>query len=333
MHLADRLTLPDAYRARPYRGPADHPAMAAVLTEYRLATGSPEMVTTSQMDQVYAHLEDCDPELDIAVIEHDDDVVAYTRPTYAELVDETMQLVVFAPTRPDHLAEALFHGIAEAAETHLMKWVVAGRPAKFGSFAHHPGPEQRPTGEAAWLEQRGYVATEWSASLRRPDLDDIPDLPIPDGIEVRPATPDQLREIMVAHCECFRGEWGFCEPTESDYSAVIDDPYRDETLWQVAWDGDVVVSQVKPFINHDENAARGYLRGYAEYISTHHDYRNRGIAGALLARALSALADRGMTEAVLGVDTNNPGGAFQLYTKLGFQLESYEVFYTRPVMA
>ena len=29
-----------------------------------------------------------------------------------------------------------------------------------------------------------------------------------------------------------------------------------------------------------------------------------------------------MTEAALGVDTNNPGGAFQLYTGLGFELRS-----------
>jgi mycothiol synthase len=90
-----------------------------------------------------------------------------------------------------------------------------------------------------------------------------------------------------------------------------------------------VDGQVKPFINPDENAERGYLRGYTEYISTHVDWRNRGIAGTLLAWSLQELKDRGMTEAALGVDTNNPGGAFQLYTSLGFELRSYEVVYTR----
>jgi len=38
-----------------------------------------------------------------------------------------------------------------------------------------------------------------------------------------------------------------------------------------------------------------------------------------------------MTEAALGVDTNNPGGAFQLYTSLGFELVAYEVVYTKPI--
>jgi ribosomal protein S18 acetylase RimI-like enzyme len=47
--------------------------------------------------------------------------------------------------------------------------------------------------------------------------------------------------------------------------------------------------------------------------------------------ALREVRDRGMTEAALSVDTNNPGGAFQLYTSLGFELRSYEAVYYRPV--
>ena len=90
----------------------------------------------------------------------------------------------------------------------------------------------------------------------------------------------------------------------------------------MSWLGDTVVRQVKPFINTEENAARGYQRGYSEYISTHRDWRTRGIAGALLAMSLRELRKRGMTEAALGVDTNNPGGAFHLYTSLGFELRS-----------
>lgn len=329
MHLAERLSLPEGYAARPYAGAADHAAMAALLTEYRLVTGDPEMVNAEQMDQAYAHLTDCDPERDIALVEHDGALAAYCRPTHQDL-DTTTDLIVFVPTLPSHFGADLFHGLADGCETHLRKWI-GERPARYRGYADHPGPGVTPTdGEAAWLEARGYEPTEWSASLRRPTLDDIPDLPLPDGIEVRPVQPEQMREIVAAHHECFRGEWDFTEITEREFAHIIDDPNRDETLWQVAWDGDTVVGQVKPFVNPEENEARGYLRGYTEYISTHHDYRNRGIAGALLARALVAIRDRGMTEAVLGVDTNNPGGAFQLYTKLGFELQTYEAVYTKP---
>ncbi len=38
-----------------------------------------------------------------------------------------------------------------------------------------------------------------------------------------------------------------------------------------------------------------------------------------------------MTEAALGADTESPGGAFELYTKMGFELRSYEAAYAKPV--
>jgi len=141
--------------------------------------------------------------------------------------------------------------------------------------------------------------------------------------------PSGVHRSCAPHSTTFQS-WSF---PKGVYAWLIDDPRRDESLWQVAWAGDTIVGQVKPYIDEDENTEHGHLRGYAEYISTHREWRNQGIAGALLARSLQVLKDRGMTEAMLGVDTNNPGGAFQLYTKLGFELESYEAVYTKPLPA
>lgn len=328
MHLADRLELPEGYAARPHRGRDDHAPMASVLTEARRAKGDPMLITPEQIEAAYHAIDDCDRDLDIAMIEFEDQVVAYSRPRFHELTDTT-DLVVFAPARPDHAA-ALFDPCMGAQEAHLRKWIHDDKPARYRGFAGHPGPDQEPTGDAARFEARGYVPVEWMATLRRPHLDDIPNHELPAGIEVRPVDADDVRQILEAHHEAFRGEWDFAELTESSFDYILNDPLCDTSLWQVAWDGDQVVSQVKPFINPTENEARGYARGYTEYISTHHDYRNRGLARALLARALVAIRDRGMTEAVLGVDTNNPGGAFQLYLGLGFELESYEAIYSRP---
>jgi ribosomal protein S18 acetylase RimI-like enzyme len=46
---------------------------------------------------------------------------------------------------------------------------------------------------------------------------------------------------------------------------------------------------------------------------------------------LRELKQRGMTEAALGADTENPGGAFQLYTRMGFELRAYEAAYAKPI--
>lgn len=323
------MLLQPQYEARPYRGRTDHPAMAKVLAGYREHTGNPELPTAAQLDVGYANLVDCDPDTDVAIIENAGEVVAYVRVSWEDLESGVRDCVVFAPTHPDYLSQPLFAAVVAAQEAHMHTWAVASPSARFRTEALHPGPGRPPVGEAEWLEALGYEATQWGAALVRPTLDDIPDRSLPDGVEVRPVTEEQIRPILEAHIEAFRGEWAFREPTEADYIELIEHPHRDETLWKIAWVGDTVVGQVKSYINKDENAERGYLRGYTEYISTHREWRNRGIAGALLAMSLHELKGRGMTEAALGVDTNNPGGAFQLYTGLGFELRTYVAVYTK----
>ncbi len=330
-HVADRMDLPAGYSARPYRGKADHPAFAEILGSYREHHNDPAQPTAEQFDVNYANLHDCDPDLDVFVVDDEQgNAVAYGRIGFADLDNGRRDCVVFAPMLPAHIDEALFSAMVSALEVHLGRLIEEADDPHFRAYAFHPGPNKTSMGEAAWLESLGYVAKEWGASLRRPHLDDIPELSLPDGVEIRPVQPDQMREIVAAYHECYRGEWDFQEIDESAYTWIIDDLRRDETLWQVAWHGDTIVGQVKPFIDHEKNEERGELRGYPEYIATHHDWRNQGVAGALLAESLRVLRDRGMNEAVLGVDTNNPGGAFQLYTKLGFELQSYEAVYFKP---
>jgi ribosomal protein S18 acetylase RimI-like enzyme len=122
-----------------------------------------------------------------------------------------------------------------------------------------------------------------------------------------------------ADVEAFRGHWGFAEPTAANYEEWLDDPIAMMAdLWQIAWDGDEVAGQVRSFINHQENAERGRLRGYTECISVRRPWPRRGLAQALILNSLRILAQHGMTEAAPGVDTENTSGALRLYQRCGF---------------
>ncbi|MBK5331564.1 MAG: GNAT family N-acetyltransferase [Ilumatobacteraceae bacterium] len=325
------MDLPAPYIARPYRGPEDHPAMASILGDYHRYAGSTELPTAEQFDVTYANLTNCDTATDIMLIESGGEPVGYVRTSWEQRDDDSRDYVVFSPTRPAHIHRSLFVALVAAQESHLRPMAAVVANARFRAYAPHPGPGIEPTNESAWLTSLGYEAVRFEASLVRSDLENIPDLPLPDGVEIRAVTPEMLRPIFEAHWENFRGNWDFTEFVEEDFQRFVDDPLRDETMWKIAWAGDTVVGQVKSFINPKENAEMGYLRGYAEYISTHAEWRNKGIAGALLAASLREIKARGMTEAALGVDTSNPGGAFQLYTKLGFELRAYEAAYAKPL--
>jgi ribosomal protein S18 acetylase RimI-like enzyme len=101
-------------------------------------------------------------------------------------------------------------------------------------------------------------------------------------------------------------------------------------MWQVAWDGDQVAGLVINTIYERENEMEGVKVGWLDSVATRRAWRRRGLAGALIARSLAVLRDRGMDVAGLGVDAENPTGALGLYESFGFSKLRSHVFYRKP---
>jgi mycothiol synthase len=173
-----------------------------------------------------------------------------------------------------------------------------------------------------FMEKHGYEVTQHTAHLVRPDLDDIPELPLPDGIVVRPVTEDDLRAVYEAEVAHFRDHWGASEEEQGWWENFRTNPHMDLSLWQVAFDEDDIVGIVRPYIDAEENDRMDRKRGYTEDISTRSDWRGKGVASALIVRALAAQRDRGMEESALAVHEENRHGAYRLYERHGFQLRS-----------
>ena len=306
--------------------------MAAILSAYHRRYSDGEQPTAAQFDSTYANLDHCDPYHDAVLIETDDGTpVGYGRTNWEDTDDGIRSWTAFAVLHPDHVSPELYLAFIRSLEAHVASLPDGERrPDRYLAYAPHPGPGLPADGESAWLESLGYSPIRFGASLVRPDLDDIADARLPDGVEMRPVEPEHLRPVWEAHQEAFRGQWDFHEPTENEFRTFLENPQRDESLWKIAWAGDQVVGQVKTYVLPEENATEGRLRGYTEEISTHADWRGRGIAGALLCASLRLLRDRGFNEAALGADTDNPS-AYGLYQRLGFEVVAFEAVYTKSI--
>ncbi len=169
------------------------------------------------------------------------------------------------------------------------------------------------------FSEAGYVPARYFSLMVRPDLENIPDLPLPPGIEIREVLPDHYQKIYDASMEAFQDHWGFSPEAEEPLEAWLENPDFDPSLWRVAWQGDEVVGMVLSFIDRAENQAYNRKRGYTENISVRRPWRKMGVARALIAASLKAIKERGMEEAALGVDTQNLSGAFRLYEGMGYQ--------------
>ena len=321
--------LPDV-EFRPFAGPSDYAHLARILNAAVRAEGNDRVETEESFAAVYGHLERCDPQRDLLVAEVDGEPVAYCRVFWDEEAGgpHLYRLFWFA----DPASDAMEVGSA------LLAWCEA-RLRELA--ADHDAPEKlfetwindRNEAGTALVRGSGYEPITYSAEMVRPSVDDLPDHPLPDGLEIRPVREEDIRTIWDADVEAFRDHWGFVEPTEESYAAFLAFPHMDTSLWKIAWDDEGVAGQVKSFIDPAQNAEIGRQRGWTEAICTSRRWRRRGVAKALIVESIRELASRGITEVALGVHTENPNGAYDLYAGLGYEVVGSWTTYRKPLLA
>ncbi len=301
---------------RRFRGHADFPGIANVSNAHDAARGRPSVLTVEDLANYYAHLHNSDTATDMLCAEVSGRLVAYSRVMWWDEARETNRIyLTFGLVHPDWRRQGLGGALLAWNETRIRE-IAAGhdtdRRRVIDGFADHPGGR-------ALLEGHGYQEFGRSVEMVREHLREIPDVPLPNGLEVRPVRPEHLRAIWEADAEAFADHPGDRRQTEDDYQAFLGSPHHEPHLWRVAWDGDQVAGQVRSFVNREENTKLGRRRGYTEYISVRRPWRRRGLARALLADSLRALRDDGMDSAGLGVYVQNPRGALRLYESMGFE--------------
>ena len=317
---------------RRVRWPEEAATLNDINNATRLAAGSLAVLTAEGLRAHYDHLEHSDLATDLRIGEVDGHPVAFVRVEWRDehRGDRAFGTAIF---RTPEASDGTFGALLEWALARHRENAAALPPngrrnvvvaATFGEDAE----------AKAVLEERGFASVRFGYEMLRPTLDDIPDLTLPAGVEVRPAKPGHLRAIFEAEVEAFAGHWGAAieDSSEVRWQEFLADPFnRDTDLWQVAWAGDEIAGMVRPFINEVENSRLRVRRGWCENISTRATWRGKGVASALICRALHALSGRGMTEAALGVDAMNETGALRLYETMGFGAVLREIEWRRPL--
>ncbi|HET7030275.1 MAG TPA: GNAT family N-acetyltransferase [Candidatus Limnocylindrales bacterium] len=323
------LVLPPGLVVRHPRRPGDYPEMNRVANRLRQSLGDAFYTTVEQLASYYETPGPrFDTDRDVAIIEAEDRFVGYARTGIETRVDGIRVLEIVPFLDPEADLSLVFPAVLAILEHHARE-LAAADPAP-GTVLETFGGDRAPEREAM-IQAAGYVPIRHGYSMVRPTLDDLPDATLPEGLEIREVRPEHLRAIWDAGTEAFRDMWGWTEPSAADYARFLDEEAADTTLWRVAWDGDAVAGQVRSFINEEENAATGRLRGYTEAISVRRPYRRRGLARALIAASFPLLRARGMTEAALGVDTENVSGALRVYERCGYRPVSRSTTYRKPL--
>lgn len=180
------------------------------------------------------------------------------------------------------------------------------------------------------LTARGFRATRYYTELRRDLRTELPDPGLGRPLDLVPWTAELDEQVRLTHNMAFAEHW-VSEPQTAETWA------QGRTYFVPEWsfivldrttDRAQVVGYLLSSRYEQDWPSLGWSEGYIDLLGVRPAWRGRGIATALVTRAMQAYRDSGMEYASLGVDTEAPGAVFGLYSKLAFEPTRSSTMYT-----
>jgi ribosomal protein S18 acetylase RimI-like enzyme len=175
--------------------------------------------------------------------------------------------------------------------------------------------------KAAIVRAAGFEPRRFYTDMRRDLRVPIPEVGLRDGLVLVPWASELDDQVRLAHNDAFADHWG-SEP-HSPASWAEGRTYFAQEWSFVVLDRSNDRSPVAGYLlssRYEQDwPSLGYTEGYIDLLGVRRAWRGKRVATALLTRAMRAYAEDGIEYAGLGVDTDNPSGAFGIYSALGFE--------------
>lgn len=171
------------------------------------------------------------------------------------------------------------------------------------------------------LVSRGFRPQRWYFDLRRDLSLEIPTLELDRSLQIVPWSEDMDEQCRLAHNDAFELHWG-SEPSSPETWA------QDREFLTPEWsflaldkssDRAKVVGYLLSGRYEQDWDSLGWSEGYIDMLGVRQDWRNRGIATALVAHAMNAYKNDGIEYAAVGVDAAAPSKTYGLFSTLNFE--------------
>ena len=209
--------------------------------------------------------------------------------------------------------------------TQLLRWAIArseetlaAQPADLPRFLE-AYLDVTSTGAVALHIEHGFAAVRHYMDMRRDLAGSLPAEPAVAGVRIVPYEATHAEAVRRAHNEAFADHWNSEPVPPEDWERdFVGDPHFRADLSLVAFAGEDVAGYSINYCSEADWAASDVRDAWIGVMGVRRAWRGRGLATALLVRGMTAFRAAGMDAASLGVDTENPTGAVDLYERVGF---------------
>lgn len=257
-------------------------------------------------------------------------IIGYGVLTARMSADPVHEMYVSGGVHPDYRRRGLGGRILEWAEQAAPALHEERFPGHPLSLAGHVQASN--AGAVALYAAHGYTQARWFRGMQRDLTQPLPEVPVPAGIEVAGFTAARSLDAMLVRNESFRDHWGSTEYTEGGWAHFVgQQAFRPEFTFMAYGDGQPLGLVVgMEYVADSEATGRRDLD--VPLVGTRRAGRKRGIASALLARAMAEARAAGFVTASLGVDADSPSGAVGLYERLGFTATGTWISERKPLI-
>ena len=312
-----------------FNGSQDFPGMIEVFNASKVVDCQKFIWTIEDMERSYKHPINFVPEKDVLIVSIENKIIGHAQVWWSRGISGIRNYHYVARLHPNWRGRGIRVAIVEWCEERAKDITKEHPKEEVGEF--YVWASETETDWIRIIEDRGFKPHTFSFRMLRPNLDNIPELPLPKGIEIKPIRNDQLRRLWDADAEANKDGFEPMEWPEELYQQWLNEPIFKPELYVVAWDGDRIAGAVQNHIDEEENVEYNRKRGYTENIHVGREWRGRGLAKAMLARSFKLLKEKGMTKVSLNVEADNPTGALKLYKSMGYQIEKKVTHYKKPL--
>jgi GNAT superfamily N-acetyltransferase len=210
---------------RAFQGESDYAHIAAIIAGCKDVDQIERVDSEEDIRRYYSHLVNCDPYEDMCFVDAGGQTIGYSRVMWWEELHGAQIYRSLAFLLPAWRRRGIGSHLLEWGENRLRE-IAAHNPPGGERFFESAAADTE-MGTQALLESHGYQPVRHFFTMLRSNLENIPEAPLPAGLEVRPVRMEDLSTIREASVEAFRDHWGFNEENEPTVEQWVENPNFD----------------------------------------------------------------------------------------------------------
>ena len=307
---------------------SDLPEIAALISEGMSFDGLTIVQTAEELEEEFGGPY-CFLDQDVMVAEHESQIIGAGYTIFLPSETKEERCYIFGTTKPQFRG----NGIGTA----VMQWATEHGESLLRS-TNRTIPKYLRSDMSATNSTAGSLFQSFNMSPARwnddliIDLANSPEVFTAIGYSIVPWVSSRNEEARIAKNQAFMDHWGSTPTSEEGWEQLVHGSTArlDQSFFALDQNEKIIGVLLSHRYESDDEVL-GKRIGWIDKLATLSEHRKKSVGKSLITHALAAYKRDGLTHGALDVDTENPTGAYGLYTSVGFSTFRGKVTYERFV--